>query len=265
MGPDLLLLGFRSPERIPDVAALRRRFAQPDFREGFSRSTVASLELLLAHELLPMDALASADLPGPIHTLGHPLLSHYAARAFFRGQVSEIPRLATVASAEAGARNSLLRRVGFEGGQTPSEDLVAAVARETCGRRRPIECAAFVARGLRDHPGSERLTALVGELRRSNQLATTLTDENLALLVELHGGPRTAAPGSSLQLARQMSDFYFRFFTHAVPFDPQVLEQAWQRCREPSQIEACRSGRTDTLQRLGLDPIRTASSSPPSP
>jgi spermidine synthase len=266
MGPDLLLLGFRSPERIPDVATLRRRFGQPDFHAGFARSKVDSFEILLAHEVLPMDALAAAELPGPIHTLRHPLLSHHAARAFFRGQASELPRLASVASAEAGARNSLLRRAALDDGEPIPEDVVELVAHETCGRRRPIECAVFLARGLRDHPGSTRLGALRDELRRKKQLGPGVTDEDLDRLVELHGGPRSAARGSSsLQQARQMSDAYFRFFTHAVPFDRQVLEQAWQRCREPAQIEACRSGRSDTLRRLGLDAVRTASSLAPTP
>jgi hypothetical protein len=267
MGPDLLLLGFRSADHIPDVATLRQRFERPDFKEGFARSKIDSVEVLLAHEVLPMDVLAAAQLEGPIHTLRHPLLSHYAARAFFRGTQTDMPRLASVASAEAGARNSLLRRAeAVDAGGALPEDVIETVARETCGRRRPIECASFLARGLRDRPGSERMSALRDELRQANQLGPSINDESFELLVELYGGPRPLAPRpNSLRVAKEMSEHYFRFFNYAVPFDHQVLERAWQRCREPSQIEACRSGRAEVMKRLGLPAIRTASSDDPRP
>jgi spermidine synthase len=263
MGRDLLLLGFRSPERIPDVAALRRRFAQPDFHTAFESVDIPSFEALLSHEVLPLDVLSAAELPGPLHTLRHPRLSDVAARAFFRGASTEVPRLASAAGIEAGTRSSLLRRAAGLGGGGPPEELVLTLARETCTKGRPIECAGFLARGLRDRPGSEALTRVLSEARLTPSAAEVLSDANLDALVQLFGGPaRAEARANSLQTARRLSESYFRFFNYAVPFDAEVLWAAWQRCREPEHIEDCRSGRARDRKRLGLDRVAAVGAGP---
>ena len=84
-GPDVLLLGFKDPSPALDIDRLRQRFERADFRAGFERAKVGSWIQLLAHEVLPLGAVAATDLPGPLHTLRHPILSDSAARAFFAG------------------------------------------------------------------------------------------------------------------------------------------------------------------------------------
>jgi spermidine synthase len=251
-GEDLLLLGFRAPERMPDLEALRRRFAQRDFAAGFARSGVPSFEALLAHEVLPLGVLAVAELAGPIHTLRHPILSDRAARAFFRGGVAELPRFASLASAEAGARNSLLRRTGeVDGGPLP-EELAVRLAGEACRRGRGVECATFLARGLGDHPESARLQSLLEEERRRPETLAALDPATLERLMELFGSRELPPPGrdGGLAAAVSLSDAYRRFFHYAVPFDRGVVERAWRRCGADS--EACRAGRAQTERQLGL-------------
>ena len=91
VGTDLLLIGLNDPEASFDIERLQRRFERPDFKAGFERAKVGSFPALLAHEILPVDVLAAAQLPGEIHTLLHPTLSNSAARAFFTGGYGNLP------------------------------------------------------------------------------------------------------------------------------------------------------------------------------
>src|SRR5262249_18394204 len=86
LASDLLILGFDDPDRALDVAKLEARFARPDFRAAFARSGIQGFGALLAHELRPIDTVRLEALPGPLHTLRHPILSDAAARAFFVGE-----------------------------------------------------------------------------------------------------------------------------------------------------------------------------------
>ena len=109
-GADTLMLGFADPEAALDLEALEERFRRPDFAAGFKRCGINDFAALLAHELLPLHTLNVTPSPGEIHTLRHPILTHRAARAFFRGSSVSVPRAVDAASRATGAENSLLRR-----------------------------------------------------------------------------------------------------------------------------------------------------------
>ena len=137
VGTDLLLIGVNDPEAALDLERLERRFERPDFQAGFARAKIRSFPALLAHEILPVDVLAAAQLPGEIHTLLHPILSNSAARAFFTGGFGQLPVTAQPAPAEVGMRNSLLRRyAAAHGGQLTERERVRVVE-ETCRNGRP--------------------------------------------------------------------------------------------------------------------------------
>jgi len=249
MGTDLLLLGFDRTDRALDVAALEERYRQPDFTAGFARVGIESFQALLAHEVLPLGTVHATELPGPLHTLRHPILSYQAARAFFLGGVAELPRFAKPESAAVAARNSLLRRYaqGPEGRLT--EAALAGAAAEYCRYTRADECATFLARWQRDYPGSTRLPEVLAGARQGALEPQTLSDANLALIGRLYGGSDEGLPGAKRPLVRatRTTRRFVRFYHHAVPFDRRVLEAVWNECR----TEACDERRRAAEDELG--------------
>jgi spermidine synthase len=255
MGPDVLLLGFASGEHALDVARMSERFARPDFAAGFGRAGIHSVETLFAHELLPLGTVHAARLEGPVHTLRHPILSHYAARAFFRGQGASVPRLATQAAAEIGLRNSLWRRSLGARADAPSEDDLAGMAEETCRLGRFAECAVAHARWLRDRPHSARRKSTLDAWRASSQAASSALNEtalhNLATLVR-PGEAFTSLDADPAVAATQVTALFSDYYLHALPFDRRVVAAEWQRCdvnRRP--IEPCLDGRSLAERALG--------------
>jgi hypothetical protein len=124
-----------------------------------------------------------------------------------------------------------------------------------------LECATYLANGLHAHPDSERLRDMLKKLRTEPE-SQHLSPANMAVLRALYGDePRGLSPDRLAQ-ARALSEGYFRFYNHSLPFDREVIERAWRRCREPEKLEACRAGRAEMRERLGASPIRTARSSP---
>jgi predicted membrane-bound spermidine synthase len=239
---DLLLLGFDRPARALDVAALEQRFRRPDFAAGFARAGVGSFGALLAHELLPLDVLAAGGLSGELHTLRHPILSHRAAHAFFRGEVAPMPRFVRPESAAVGARNSLLARRarGADGGL--AESSLEEAALESCRAQRETECAALFARWLHDHPGSARLREALAAARRTVGGSAQLGERNLTSLAHLFGGPGGREPeaGGALARAQAWTRGFLDHYHHAVPFDRGVLAREWGACRAAPCAEARR-------------------------
>jgi spermidine synthase len=231
LGSDLLLLGFDRPDRPLDVRALETRFERSDFSAGFGRVGIESFPQLLAHELLPLGTLHAVEPEGDLHTLRHPILSHRAARAFFRSRQATLPRYLTPAHQQVSERNSLLRRLAGGGDVFPEEILEAAV-RETCRFNRSQECATLFARWAVDHPGSPRLQNTLDELRESGGRArTNLAGPRLARVRSLFDGKARAKAGSSLAFARGLTNRFVSHYHHAVPFDRGVVLAAWNRCR----------------------------------
>jgi predicted membrane-bound spermidine synthase len=249
LGPDLLLLGFDRPERTLDVRALEERFHRPDFAAGFARTGIESFPQLLAHELLPLGTLHAEALEGELHTLGHPILSYRAARAFFRGQAGKLPSYASVRQAQVSAHNSLLRRYAGNGDPLP-EEILEAAARESCRFKRMEDCATLFARWIFDYRGSPRLEATLAEVRQATGAganSTTLGDAQLNRLFVLFSArlPEVNA-AASLARAEAVTNRFVNNYHHAVPFDRRVLDVAWRSCRG----DACEERRRQALRGL---------------
>jgi SAM-dependent methyltransferase len=248
MGPDLLLLGFDRPDRALDVGALEERFRRPDFAAGFERVGIEEFPALLAHELLPLGTLHATVLDGELHTLRRPILSHQAARAFFRGRTATLPRFATLAGARVGWQNSLLRRYSGGSPREPlPEPVLAAATGETCRRTQHAACATLLARGKRDYPESARLGASLERWR--SKAPSMLKNESLTEIGVLFGGGRIDdLPGDTpLDRARQSSMLFLQHYHHATPFDRRVLRVLWNRCT----AEPCEEARHRVEERLG--------------
>jgi spermidine synthase len=247
LGPDLLLLGFDRADRALDVAALEARFRRPDFAAGFARVDIDDFAQLLAHEILPLGTLHAVALPGEIHTLGHPILSHRAARAFFRGRTAAFPVLALPAQARVGERNSLLRRYSGEG-DLLSEEVLEAAARETCRFNYVEHCATFLARWRRDHPRSQRLDATLAELRESRAGGPDLSPASIGRVMMLFEGATQVPPeGIRRPRAGRITQRFLSHYHYAVPFDHAKLEAIWSRCRG----DDCAEGRRAAEELLG--------------
>ena len=239
-GSDLLLLGFDRADRALDVRALEARFRQPDFAAGFERVKIHSFPQLLAHELVPLGTLHAEPLEGPIHTLRRPILSDWAARAFFRGRRAVIPPYSGQRQEEISKRNSLLRR--FAGGGDSLPDAIFEVAvRESCRFHRMADCTTFMTRWAFDHPDSPRRKATLSDLRwdrRSKKRG--LEDFKIEQLLPLYAAPQAdASDVLTSEEAAQLTVRFSRHYHQVVPFDRRVLEAAWSRCRG----EGCEAGR----------------------
>jgi spermidine synthase len=243
MSKDLLLLGFAQPQAGLDVSRLEERYRQPDFSAGFARSGIRSFAGVLAHELLPLCVLRTQDFHAPLHTLRRPILSHYAARAFFVGDSAELLKFANPQGARVGARNSLLRRYGLQGSAL-SEAVLAEATEETCRVGRNLECATLFAYGRYAYPGSESLHASLLRARQAlNARRVQLHEASApAELAEVELDQLTALfstelpePRDPLVQAPRVSRGFARYYHHAVPFDRRSLQVAWARCTS----EAC--------------------------
>jgi hypothetical protein len=248
LGTDLVLLGFDRTDRAFDLAALERRFDQPDFRAGFERVGIKSLQALLAHEVLPLGTVHAGRLEGPLHTLRHPILSYQAARAFFRGRVAKLPRFARPESAAVGKRNSLLRRYAEDDRGRLPEAALADAANEYCRYDRVAECAAFLARWKHDYPDSPRQPEALARARKGVPEPELLADRNLALVSRLYGGV-DAVPATDRPLVRanRTTQRFLRYYHHAIPFDRRVVAEVWDECRR----EACVERRLEAERELG--------------
>jgi spermidine synthase len=242
MTNDVLLVAFDRPDRALDTTALEARFRRADFSAGFARVGIQDFRALLAHEQIPLGTLQAADLTGELHTLLHPVLSHHAARAFFRGGRVAVPKFATPRSASIGAQNSLLRRAAEREGRIPEEAL-EPVTRELCRTSYPVDCATVFARWRHDYPDSPRLSSLLAWARNLSRregsqsgnrsgIGIFLTDAKLAVLERLFGGD-DAKTGRSLAYANRVTMTYISHYSYAFPFDRGVLEDAWGRCTAP--------------------------------
>jgi hypothetical protein len=234
-GVDLLLLGFRDAEHALDVERLAERAARPDFASGLERHGLAGLPELLAHELLPLDVVGSAGFEGPLHTLHHPRLNHIAARAFFRGEMPELPFTGYGAAARAGARNGLARRYLASLPEAERDAVRARIVGEACLHRNK-QCTTMLAEwGDRD-PDSKRFDAqLAAVARRNPSFGGRVDRRTSARLAAWFFGPEEpggaeVSPGDAARATR----YYERYYHHAAPFDSGRLLEIWSRCRDGS-------------------------------
>ncbi|MFN8603306.1 MAG: fused MFS/spermidine synthase [Candidatus Binatia bacterium] len=180
MSNDLLLVGFEEPDATVDLDRLAARAFQPDFHAGLERSGVKSLPALLAHELRPIGSVAKPRDGEEVHTLLHPILSHHAARAFFRGGVAKLEGAPPGAHGE-GQEPLLLDRLAARNGGKLSDEQRTQAVRESC-RHRTIECARLLARWQLDDPSSPALAKQIERARQAHPDDVTFSPAGLAIL-----------------------------------------------------------------------------------
>ncbi len=266
---DLLLLGFKDEAATPDLERIAERLARPDFKQGLARSGIMTLEELLAHELVPVGFVTPNALPGEVHTLLHPRLSHQAAIAFFTGEDAKLPYLpARQSPPSAGLLDQLEARCGShpktDENQTSGVDSVAAEADVRPGREavcsqgdegwkdeaarmrmvdevcssRPRECSVLIAHWLHDEPDSAVLRETIDRHRSRASLLEHLEDWKLEVLASFFGeGPGRIAAGE----IEPVTDLFFDYYHHAFPFRPNALRTAWRGCVTPECAQLRRS------------------------
>ena len=257
---DLLLLGLTDPEAALDLDRIAKRAAQPDFAAGLRRCGVDGLPELLAHELLPLGVVHATPLPGALHTLLHPRLSHLAARAFFTGSRGRLPETAALEPARRGARSSLVRRLAARFGGRLPETLRSAVVQETCNHR-PRECVTLLAEWQREVPNSPARARVIQAIRSQPRIASLTRLGLVAQLAPLFGsGPAPPDGDAAWQAAKRASDLFSSHYHHAAPFSRRQLAELWRRCEaHPEQRDRCLEARAETESALGdldVDAVR---------
>jgi spermidine synthase len=253
-GPDLLIMGFKDVSRVPSLAALQARFRQPDFAAGFDRVGIRRFPALLAHELVPVGVIHSAGIPGELHTLLHPRLSHEAARGFFVGENAPLPKFLLPKSVEVGSRNSLLRRLAGNG-ELP-EGILGPAAREACRLNRHEVCATMMALWQLRFPLSTRRETVLAQARKPPAQALELTEPKLSNLIRLFepdpGFKRRARP---LTKTRKLTTMYVDYFHHPAPFERGALRKLWREC-DTSRCDQVRGNVEKIVGPIDLRPGR---------
>ncbi len=254
-GDDVVLLGFKGPSPALDIDRLRKRFERADFHVGFERAGVDSWIQLLAHEVLPLGAVAATEMPGPTHTLRHPILSDSAARAFFAGGHAELPRMPSQPASHGTASGSLLLRE--LAGNEASEEVLEELTRHTCAMARPSECAVLFAYWTASHPDSPKVAEAALDLRSADYTGmsmSVLAPATIEALVELYRGHIVKSPDSPglVRNAVTTSNLFASRFLHAFPFDRSALRRAWSACAaNPGTVMACVTARRLAEEELG--------------
>ncbi|HEY5658715.1 MAG TPA: fused MFS/spermidine synthase [Myxococcota bacterium] len=243
---DLLILGLNRTERALDPSALEARFSQPDFAAGFKRVGITEFTRLLVHELIPLGTLHAEELEGPIHSLRRPILSDWAARAFFRGNQVVLPPYLSPKQIEVALGNSLLRRYAGDA-RSWTEEVREATSREICRFAPRSGCATFFARWTVDDPDSPRLKTTLAQIRRNSRRRNPKIEAPwLQELGALYGGAELGESDSlTPEEARDLTRRFIEHYYYAVPFDRRMLESTWDRCRgegcEAERLQAERS------------------------
>jgi Spermine/spermidine synthase domain len=250
LGPDLILLGFKDPDvgRAIDVGRLERRVRAPDLAAGLRRAGIATFPALLAHELLPIGVANAAHFPGDVHTILHPVLSYRAARAFFRGQQSELPDTLTPELMALGEERALLGRYVTSKGGTLDEAAAASMVDEAC-KTRPHLCATLLAYWYTTNPKSKGAGQKQSELLALLPFRPHVAPARLGQLVTFFqddpSGP-ILTPGEALQLTDTFADYYH----HGLGFARDLLPGIWQRCRDDGAAQ-CAKFRKTAERRVG--------------
>ncbi|MEE8475432.1 MAG: fused MFS/spermidine synthase [Myxococcota bacterium] len=252
-GADLLLLGFRDPDRALDLDRLERRAAQPDIAAGLRRCSIDSFPELLVHEWLPFGVVHATALTGELHTLLHPRLSYHAARAFFTGRTGRLNGTAGLDAANLGARNSFLVRYRERRGGRLPEEVRVALVREACRQKQTISCTTLFAHWSADSPDSGLRRGLEREIRADPDLAGAMRFNLVPALARLYGANGTAPEsGDVLETATRATRLYIQYYLHAAPFPRRTLMDLWTRCdADPKLRERCRKARTQLEEFLG--------------
>jgi len=229
-GADLLIVGFRDEDAAVDLEVVEERWGRSDYREQLAQIGIDSLPQLLAHELVPVGVLSEAQLPREVHTIAHPVLSHRAALAFFRGEGALLPDLVTPNGIAQGRRTSLIAQYRSKYGLSEVDRL--AIAKGVCSSR--LEpCATFLAQWQAEVPDSPGLANLLEAARSNPDYQRTVTPQVqgvLALLFDSDGAP---IPDDRVGFADHV---YRRYYHYGAPFSEEAVERVQTAC---AQAEGC--------------------------
>jgi predicted membrane-bound spermidine synthase len=235
---DLILLGFADDDVTLDLDFVEKQFERSDIRMQLRDIGIESFAELLAHEVVPIGVVAEARLNDRVHTIGHPLLSHTAARAFFAGKHSRLPPTLNGEAARLGAQNSLLRRYAARFGGRLPDPIRAQVVTEVCHLDGP-RCATLFAQWQYESPESPVLPRLLAHMRRLPAVADQLSPDRLAKLTWLFDAGTLPDVPYDYKSAARGARLFVDHYHHAAPFDGHALAAIWSRC---SGDERCRSG-----------------------
>ena len=257
LGPDLMLLGFKDPDvaRATDVGRLERRASAPDLAAGLRRAGITSFPALLAHELLPIGVVNAAHFPGDVHTILHPVLSYRAARAFFRGQQSELPDTLTPELMALGDERSLFGRYVAARNLKLADDEYRSMVDEAC-KTRPTVCATLLAYWQTVRPNAPGVGAKQAELLTLAPFRPHVMPARLGTLVSFFQGDAVGGALSPTQ-AEQMTDLYADYYWHGMGFGRELLAQIWSHCEDKGS-GACAQERKVAERRVGPIALRTA-------
>jgi len=229
-GADLLLIGLGEGSPVPGLDRIADRFRRGDFERGLRRSRIDSLDELLAHELVPFGLITRESLPGEVHTLLHPRLSHQAALAFFKGGRASLPHLRAPKSDGEAPRGLLAELREREGGA--DEEGRARVVRHVC-EARLRECAVLLAHWSHETPDSRLREEILEQLRRRRAEAEHFEPRTLAILTSFFAaGPGRLQPAG----IREATELFFDYYHPAEPFRAEALRGTWRGCADPECI-----------------------------
>ncbi|MBW2273045.1 MAG: hypothetical protein JRG96_07220 [Deltaproteobacteria bacterium] len=251
---DLLLIGFDTQDQALDVDRLFARALQPDLAAAIGRAGVIDLAGLLSHEVLPVGVLDAAMGPGAIHTLSHPLLSHGAAKAFYRDDVPHVPRGLNLEAREVGARNSLLGRFLRRPESRPWESVWPGLIANAC-LGRPSQCSILFARWADFAPNSAARREALKKYRSDPRLAPGLRPDVLDSMQALFAG--NSGEGGVVPYPRALatSELFARTYDHALPYPSNALDRLWSSCRDPKGgAGQCEKRRQLVARLLGRHP-----------
>jgi len=237
---DLLLLGLNQPGSATDHFRLEERASRADFAESLTRMGITSFPALLAHEILPVGVLHAAELQGPVHTLYHPLLNDWAGRAFFRGDVGQLPFLGYGELARLSRENSMLHGYMLRYGGRIDDEARADWIRESYRSIGPL-AATLMAQWMSEQPDSETFQRVVdwverADFRESGQKVHGPQGLERVKLLQPFFERRIESEGFvTPEEARQATEFFSDFYHHGAPFDGDQLLRIWGSCREGRQ------------------------------
>jgi hypothetical protein len=202
--------------------------------------------------------LRAGHVAGELHTLRHPILSQHAAKAFFAGRSVELPSLAGGPDAD-GKRPRALMVQAFPDEAPIPEEVAASVTKHVCKLRRGNECATWLARWRSDHPDSE--AARTFDPSASNKAlanAETLEPRVLEEIEQLFRGELPPTPRAKNPLARAalLTNLFGSHYVHAIPFDRNVLGNAWSGCTGRFRGSNCEQARLRANERLDRFELR---------
>jgi len=237
LATDLLLLGFNDDDHRTDLDALLERWEREGFDQRFSEIGIGSFHQLLAHQVLPAGGLNRAEFPDEVHTIGHPILSHRAARAFFAGGIAELPTFPPRWNVTSEVVPALLPRYRARLGQAFTDEMWFDVVVETCSHHLSL-CAALAAQWQFERPDSQVREEFLAGAQDIPTHAAALAPELLDRLSLLFSEQGSAALPPTYDSAAQLSAMFDKYYHHAAAFDARAPRAAWLRCADDERCAA---------------------------